>query len=421
METRDPVAVSTTILKDRKKHAIYIPMKLNSIVNRYVLTEMLAPFSINVIVFTFLFLMAELVKITNWIVNYNLSIFSVFTLIFFTMPWFLMFIIPMSVMLAVVLTFLRMSADNEIVALKSCGLSIYGLLPPVLIFSFAGFLLTLFITVYGVPKAKATLENMVLEMAASNVDIGLKERTFNDAFKNVMLYVNKIDLNQKKLIDIFIEDKRQQNIISTVVAPEGRLFSEPGKFIFHMVLSNGTIHQTNLKEHSANSIRFDTYKLSLDLKKELEEAEEREKGREEMSIAELQQVVDESTEKDKDYYKAQIVMHRRFALPVSCLALGLLAFPLGLQTKSTKRSSGLILCLFFFLLYYLLLTAGYSMGKKGIYPPAIGMWLPNLTMAGIGVYFLFQATKEKTLKVERLLQRIGLLFSRLRHFKHVHH
>jgi lipopolysaccharide export system permease protein len=393
-------------------------MKLNSIVNRYVLKEMLAPFSINVLVFSFLFLMAELIKITDWIVNYNLSIFAVFTLIFFTMPWFLMFIIPMSVMLAVVLTFLRMSGDNEIVALKSCGLSVYGLLPPVLIFSFAGFLFTLFLTLYGVPKAKATLEDMVLEMAASNVDIGLKERTFNDAFKNVMLYVNKIDLNQKKLIDIFIEDKRQRNITSTVVAPEGRLFSEPGKFIFHLVLSNGTIHQTNLSEHSANSIRFDTYKLSLDLKKELEKAEEREKGREEMSIAELQQVVNESTQKDKDYYKAQIVIHRRFSFPVACLALGLLAFPLGIQSKSGKRSSGLILCLFFFLLYYLLLTAGYTLGKKGIYPPVIGMWLPNLTMAGMGVYFLFQTMKERTLKIEPLLQRIAQLFSRLRHFKH---
>lgn len=392
-------------------------MKLNSIVNRYILKEMLAPFSINVFVFTFLFLMTELIKITNWIVNYNLSIFSVFTLIFFSMPWFLMFIIPMSVMLAVVLTFLRLSGDNEIVALKSCGLSVYGLLPSVLIFSIAGFLLTLFMTLYGVPKAKATLENIVLEMAASNVDIGLKERTFNDAFKNVMLYVNKIDLNQKKLIDIFIEDKRQRNIISTVVAPEGRLFSEPGKFIFHMVLSNGTIHQTNLKEHSANSIRFDTYKLSLDLKKELEKAEEREKGREEMSIAELQQVVKESTEKDKDYYKAQIVIHRRFSLPASCLALGLLAFPLGIQSKSGKRSSGLILCLFFFLLYYLLLTAGYTLGKKGIYPPVIGMWLPNFTMAAIAVHFLFQTTKERTLQIDRLMQRIVQLFSRLRHFK----
>ena len=421
METRGPVAVSTTILKDRKKHAIYNPMKFNSIVNRYVLTEMLAPFCINVLVFTFLFLMTELIKITNWIVNHNLSIFSVFTLIFFSMPWFLMFIIPMSVMLAVVLTFLRMSADNEIVALKSCGLSVYGLLPPVLIFSFAGFLLTLFMTLYGVPKSKATLEDMVLEMAASNVNIGLKERTFNDAFKDVMLYVNEIDLNQKKLIDVFIEDKRKQNVISTVVAPEGRMFSEPGKFVFHMVLSNGTIHQTNLKEHSANSIRFDTYTLSLDLKKELEKAEEREKGREEMSIAELQQVVvDESVRKDKDYYKAQMVIHRRFSFPVACLALGFLAFPLGIQSKSGKRSSGLILCLFFFLLYYLLLTAGYTLGKKGIYPPAIGMWLPNLTMAGFGVYFLFQTTKERTLKIELPLQRIMQLFSRLRHFKRIH-
>jgi lipopolysaccharide export system permease protein len=392
-------------------------MKLNSIVNRYVLKEMLAPFSINVLVFTFLFLMTELIKITNWIVNYNLSIFSVLTLIFFTMPWFLMFIIPMSVMLAVVLTFLGMSADNEIVALKSCGLSVYGLLPPVLIFSFAGFFLTLFMTLYGVPKSKATLEDIVLEMAASNVTIGLKERTFNDAFKDVMLYINEIDLNQKKLIDIFIEDKRQRNMISTVVAPEGRMYSEPGKYIFHLVLSNGTIHQTNLKDHSANSIRFDTYKLSLDLKKELEKAEEREKGREEMSIAELQQVVNESTEKDKDYYKAQIVIHRRFSIPVACLTLGFLAFPLGIQSKSGKRSSGLIMCLFFFLLYYVLLAAGYSLGKKGVYPPVIGMWLPNLTMVGIGVYFFFQTTKEKTSKIERFLQRIVNFFSRLRHLK----
>ncbi len=394
-------------------------MKFNSIIHRYVLKEMLAPFSINVLVFTFLFLMTELIKITNWIVNYNLSIFSVLTLVFFSMPWFLMFIIPMSVMLAVVLTFLRMSADNEIVALKSCGLSVYGLLPPVLIFSIAGFLVTLFMTLYGVPKAKATVEDMVVEMAASNLDIGLKERTFNDAFKNVMLYVNKIDLGQKKLIDIFIEDKRQQDIISTVVAPEGRLFSEPGKLIFHMVLSNGTIHQTNLKKRTANSIHFDTYNLSLDLNKELENVEEREKDREEMSIAELQQVVRESTEKDKDYYKAQITIHRRFSLPAACLVLGLLAFPLGVQSKSGKRSFGLILCLFFFLLYYLLLTAGYTLGKKGIYPPVIGMWLPNLTMATLGVYFLVQATREKTLKIEYFFQQVVQLFSRLRHFKRI--
>jgi len=229
-------------------------MKLNSITNRYILKEMFIPFSINIFVFTFLFLMTEMIEIANWIVNYKLSIWAVFTFIFYTLPWFLMFIIPMSVMLAILLTFLRLSSDNEIVALKSCGLSIYGLLPPVMVFALIGFGLTIFMTLYGVPRAKASLEDMALKVAASNADIGLKERTFNNTFKGVMLFVNKIDLKHRKLIDIFIEDKRQPDIVSTVIAPEGRLISESDKFIYHLILSNGTIHQTNLKERSVNCI-----------------------------------------------------------------------------------------------------------------------------------------------------------------------
>jgi len=90
-------------------------MKLNSLTNRYILKEMFIPFSINIFVFSFLFLMTEMIEIANWIVNYNLSIWSVLAFIFYTLPWFLMFIIPMSVMLAVLLTFLRLSSDNEIV------------------------------------------------------------------------------------------------------------------------------------------------------------------------------------------------------------------------------------------------------------------------------------------------------------------
>ena len=392
-------------------------MKLNSITNRYILKEMFIPFSINVLVFTFLFLMTEMIEIANWIVNYKLSIWSVLAFIFYTLPWFLMFIIPMSVMLAVLLTFLRLSSDNEIVAMKSCGLSIYGLLPPVLIFALIGFLLTNFITLYGVPRAKASLEEMAVKVAASNADIGLKERTFNDTFKGVMLYVNRIDLKNQKLIDVFIEDKRQPDIVSTVIAPEGRLISEPKRFIYHLILSDGSIHQTNLKERSATSIQFDTYTLSLDFKKEMGAVTHKKKHREEMSIAELRRFIGDSANEDEDYYKAKIVLHRRFSIPVACLALGLLAFPLGVQSQSAKRSFGLIICLFFFFLYYLLLTAGYSFGKSGVYPPAIGMWVPNVVMTGIGLYFLIQTGRDKSLKVYLLAQRIQQFLARFRRDK----
>ncbi len=387
-------------------------MKINTITNRYIINEMLGPFSINILVFTFLFLMSQMIDITNWIVNYNLNLLDLLTIISLSLPWFLMFIIPMSVMMAILLTFLRLSGDNEIVAIKSCGLSIYRLLPPVIIFALGGCLLTGFITLYGIPQSKFHMNEMVLRLAASNVDIGLKERTFNDAFKDVMLYVNKIDTHNKKLIDIFIEDKRTPDIVSTVVAPEGRLLTEPEKFMFHLLLSNGTIHQTNLTERSANSIRFNTYKLSLDLSKEMEDIEQRDKHREEMSIAELRQYIMDSPEKDEDYYKARIVLHRRFSIPVACLTMGLLAFPLGIQSKTTKRSFGLILCLFFFLLYYLLLTAGYAFGEEGTYPPEIGMWLPNLVMVSLAIFFLILTGRERSLKIELIARHFQRFFAR---------
>ncbi len=393
-------------------------MKLNTITNRYIFKEMFGPFSINIFIFTFLFLMTEMLKIANWIVNYNLSLWAVFILIFYSLPMFLTFIIPMSVMLAILLTFLRLSSDNEIVAIKSCGMSIYGLLPPVLLFAVLGFLLTMFLTLYAGPKAKASLEEMSMKVATTNMDIGLKERTFNDTFKGVMLYVNKIDIHNKKLIDVFIEDKRQADIISTVVAPEGRLVSEPEKFTYHLILSNGTIHQTNPKKRSANSIQFSTYTLSLNFRDEIAKASKRKKGREEMSVAELQKYSDKLVGKDEEaFQKARMELHRRFSIPVACLALGLLAFPLGIQSKTAKRSFGLILCLGFFFIYYLLLTAGYSFGKSGVLSPAIGMWFPNLVMAGVGLFFLFITGKDRSLKLDLLARRIQLILAKFNRVK----
>jgi len=393
-------------------------MKLNSITNRYVMKEMFIPFSINIFVFTFLFLMTQMIEIANWIVNYSLSLWDVLKIIFYTIPAFLIFVIPMSVMLAILLTFLRLSSDNEIVAIKSCGMSIYGLLAPVLIFALLGFLLTIFMTLYAVPWSKASLEEISLEVAESNVDIGLKERTFNDTFKGVVLYVNKIDVQNRKLIDVFIEDKRKPDVVSTVVAPEGRLIAEPQKHIYHLILSNGTIHQTNPKERSANSIQFNTYTLSLDFKEQVAKAAKREKGRDEMSVAELRRYIESLAGKDEEaYHKAKIALHRRFSIPAACLALGLLAFPLGIQSKSTKRSFGLLACLFFFFLYYVLLAAGYSFGKTGVYPEVIGMWLPNFVITGIGLYFLRQTAKERSLKLYLLAQGMQQLLTRLRRGK----
>ncbi|MBW2711884.1 MAG: LptF/LptG family permease, partial [Deltaproteobacteria bacterium] len=217
---------------------------------------MIWPFAINLAFFTFIFLMTKILDITNLIVNYKINLSSVFLILVYSVPRFLSFVIPMSVMMAVLLTFLRLSNDHELNALKAGGVSIYSLMPPVLAFSVMGMLLSCF-----------SMKELTFRVAASHVNAGLKERTFNDSFKDVMLYINKIDLKKKRLIDVFIEDKRSKNIVSTIVAPKGKVFSEPDKLVFHLQLYNGAINQVNLENRSAHSINFDTYDVSLDLKK----------------------------------------------------------------------------------------------------------------------------------------------------------
>ena len=116
-----------------------------------------------------------------------------------------------------------------------------------------------------------------------------------------------------------------------------------------------------------------------------------------------------SISKDVDYYKVKMVLHRRFSFPVACLAMGLIAFPLGIQSKNAKRSFGLVLCLFFFLLYYLLLTIGYAFGEDGSYPPAIGMWLPNFVMGSLGMFMLIQTGRERSLMIPFFVRHLRQL------------
>lgn len=392
-------------------------MKINTIINRYVFEEMLTPFCLSVLFFTFVFLMAKMIEITNWIVNYSINIVDVIMMILYSTPYFLVFVLPMSIMMSVLLTFLQLSSDNEIIALKCGGHSIYGLLPPVILFCLFGFSITIFITVFGMPWGSQAIKELTFKVASSNVDIGLKERTFNDSFEDVMLYVNNIDIKDKSLIDVFIEDKRQKKMVTTVVAPRGKLFSQPDKFVFHLQLYNGTIHQTNIEDRIVNAINFDTYNLSLDLQNSLEAEKQKGKHRTEMSLSELRDYIHNYKIKDKGYYKAVMELHRKFSLPFACIALGLLAMPLGVQSKSAKRSFGLILGLFFFLLYYLLLSAGTVFGKTGTIPPAIGMWFPNVIMGSTGLYFLFRTVKEQPLHINDLVLKLQRLIKGLAYRK----
>lgn len=374
-------------------------MKFNTIINRYIFMELIPPFVINLFFLTFIFLMTKILDITNLVVNYKVSLWAIVLMLMYSMPFFLEFVIPMSVMMAVLLTFLRLSSDNEIMALKAGGCHIYRLLPPVFFFAFIGWALTSFMAIYALPWGRLELKELSFKVISSNIDIGLKERTFSDSFDGVMLYVNQVDMKSKTLMDVFIEDQRTPDLVSTVVASKGRLFSNPQDLMYRLRLYDGTINQVDLKNRSAHTVNFDTYDITLDIKRMARPAPGGVKDEEEMSLAELRHYLENTTHRNDQYYLTWMELHKKFSIPFACFALGVLAVPLGIQSRSARRSYGVGLGLIFFLGYYVLLSAGWVFGEAGIYPPPIGMWVPNLVMGGIGLFLLRQTARERPVQL----------------------
>ncbi|MCD6186106.1 MAG: LPS export ABC transporter permease LptF [Deltaproteobacteria bacterium] len=387
-------------------------MRLNSILNRYLFKEMLSPFVLSLMFFTFVFLMAKILDITNLIVNYSIGLTSVVMLLVYTIPHFLEFVIPISVMVSVLLTFMRLAGDNEIVAMKAGGFSLYRLLPPVIAFCFAGAVLTAFMTISGVPWGKFAFKKLTYKIASSHIDIGLKERTFNEMFKGVVLYVNKVDIKNKTITDVFIEDQRDKNIASTIVSPEGVIFSDPAKLFFKIRLYNGLINRVDLEKRSVQTINFGTYDINLDITKVGYDFKKIKKKEKEMSLSELRLYLKKTSPGDEKYVQALMEYYRKFSIPFACFALGLLAVPLGVQTSSAKRSYGIGLGLFFILLYYLLMSAGFVFGEAGLYPPVIGMWIPDIVIGVIAIFLLVKAAGDSPVNIMFLYNFFKRIFQK---------
>jgi lipopolysaccharide export system permease protein len=375
---------------------------VNTLIHRYLIREMLPPFGITLIFFLFIFLMTKLLEVTNFVVNYDVDAWIIGLMLLYSVPFFLQFVIPMAVMMGVLLAFLRLSSDNETVAMKACGISVYRVLGPAMGFSLLGTLLTAWVTVYAMPWGSTSIKQMTLKLAASSLEVGLKERSFNDQFEDVVVYVGEVDVHGGTLHHLFIEDRRNPKVISTIIAPTGRLHKSTAALSAHLQLDDGSITQVDLATRSANAVHFDRYDLRLNLQLDATKGKGEGKHRSEMSLAEMQNYLHSYGKRDSRYYRTLMDYHKKFSIPLAGLVLGLLAVPLGFQSGGARKSYGVGLGLILFLLYYILLTAGWTYGKTGVVPPLVGMWAPNLIFAGLGIFFLLRCASDRGLGFDQL-------------------
>jgi lipopolysaccharide export system permease protein len=380
---------------------------------RYFLREVAIPFLYGIGVFTFILLIARMLKLVELVVNRGVPLVEIGKLFTYILPTFLEVTVPMALLLAVLLSFGRLSADSEIVALKTSGISLYQMIVPVLLFTTIVYALSLFLALYARPWGNSRLKAGLYEIAKTRASAGLTERVFNDDFAGLVIYVEHIQPPGDQLGGILIADGRDPNQRNTVLARRGFLVGNEETHTVTLRLLDGSIHTFVPGEKSYHKTDFTVYDVSLNLAAALAKFSEREKDAQEMTLGELRAAIKAKAAAGRPANSELVELHRKFSVPFACLVFGLVGVPLGIQPARAVKSRGFSVSLALIFLYYLLLTAGETMAEKGVLAPVIALWLPNAIFAMLGLGLFAAASREARLALPaRLSEGLALLRAR---------
>jgi lipopolysaccharide export system permease protein len=363
----------------------------------YIFKEISLPSVIGIGVLSSVFLVGRLFQTIEKILDQGIPFLFALELFLSLIPALMVFVVPISFFLGVLVALGRLSADNEIIALKASGIGLYRLSYPVMFFSLLTFLLTSFLMFYGVPWGSKNFRETLFKLAETKANVDIKEQVFNDTFGDLVIYVNNISQKGTFLEGVMIYDERDPEVNNTIFARQGYLISDPQAKKVILQLFNGSIHVNEAKKETYRIINFNTYQLNISLTEELEKAQKKRgikmKDRE-MSIKELRNKIKTLKGEGENAGPELTELHFKFAIPFAALIFGLIGIPLGAQRTRSGRSWGFVLCIFMLLLYYILYCVGKNLETSGVISPVLAAWLPNLIFTILGIYLLTKEARE---------------------------
>jgi len=318
-------------------------------------------------------------------------------LIVLVMPNFMLFTIPIALLVSILIAMGRFSADNEITALKASGVSLIQIYYPAAIASLLAFVSAIVIGYFLVPQSNFATKKLLFELASQNASIGIKEKVFNGDFKGLLLYADKIPADGEYMEGVMISDNRIIGEQNTILARKGFLLADPKLMIVKLRLEDGAIHTVSPDLKNYRKVDFKIYDINLDLSTTLASFTDEAKSSTDMTMTELLERMKKPGLDDAAVRELAIEVHKKFSIPLSCIFFGLLALPLGITSHRAVKSRGFAIGIMIVAVYYLLRLGGEALVETGRLSPAIGVWTPNVVFALLGVYLFYMANKEISL------------------------
>lgn len=346
-------------------------MFLRTLLDRYIFSELLSPFSLSLGALCFVMLTRELLRLVELLVSKGVGIVAVLQVFAHLMPSFLVLTLPIAGIIASITAFGRLSFDKELVAMQAAGMSLLRLARPVLLFALLVFGLTLWLAQWGQPWSSINLKKVALNLLRDQLVLALERGTFNEPIPKLMLYVPDGDPSQATP-GIFISDERNPDNPRIIVAQQYEVLMDASTNQVALHLQHGVIHSRPDQVDQYEQASFTSYDLKLSLNQSGYSATEERPS--------YDAIIDQLTQshwRDPASLRRLMEYYKDLAFPTASLLLCLLGVPVGIVSKRSGRMGGFAVGVLVVIGYYMLNVACEFLVTTAILPPFAGAWIPN--------------------------------------------
>lgn len=360
------------------------------ILDRYILKSVLAIFVGCFLTFLFLYIIVDLFAHLDEILKQRVNPIILFQYYLAYLPIIFVQVAPIACLLSTLYTFGRLNRNNEIVAMRSAGLSIFQITKTIIVFAIIASVAIFWINDKFVPSSLSLTERIKDQMETGTKRAQTKEHEdINNlsmyGLKNRLFFVNKFSLSTNTMEGITVlEQDEQQNITKKIVANKGVYHDGLWRFYQGMTYNfdaNGQIvgGPQYLEEEIMN------------IPETPHEFFEQRKRQDFMTIAQLDKYIWKLSKSGATtaLRNLKVDFYQRFTFPLTSIIIVLLGIPFSLKIK--KRATGLSslgLSIMVGFLYYVLNAVSIALGKAGILIPALSASLAHLIILGYSLYLI---------------------------------
>ncbi|MBU0672267.1 MAG: LptF/LptG family permease [Candidatus Margulisbacteria bacterium] len=351
------------------------------VIDRYVFMEMLGPFMIGVIGFVLVLAVDLLFTMADLIINKGIPLWAVLKLLLYKLPAIMVLTFPVSTLFATAMALGRLSKDNEIIALRTSGITLFRISVPIVIIGVVVSLASYITNEKIVPHANFVSSNIIRQIIYKRPLPEVKENVFFKDARDRYYYARRVDMKTKTMDNIMVYEITDERFPRVILADratfQGRIWD----------LEKGIIHKYDEKGYLKYEAAFAN--MQLNVSEDVLSFSEQ-KTSQNMNSFELKSMINTLSKGGVNTHAFQTELYMKYSIPLTCFVFALIGIPFSLPSPRTGRTWGMVMTIVFMFTFYVFASVFRSLGTGGILPPLVAAFTPQVSFTILGGLLLFR-------------------------------